>query len=157
MPPPVPRPNRVIFGLGIAEALPYATTAQAPYPPPVDPLTDDLAATANVTAREILNAPSLLSLLSSKQLETLGGLPKGVQHPAAALLQIYVEEGIPSHIGPPWLPQALETTMSKGPCASACTPEMTAFFQGEEEGEDQGWLQHPPPSGGHNATVWGEA
>ena len=83
------------------------------------------------TAREILNAPSLLLFLASKQRNTLGGLPEGVKHLAAALLQTYVEKGIPAHTGPPWSPQALETTISKGPHASACTPEMTSIVRGE--------------------------
>ena len=41
--------------------------AQAPYPPPIDPLMDNLAAMAKATTREILNAPYLLSFLASKQ------------------------------------------------------------------------------------------
>ena len=49
----------------------------------------------------------------------MGGLPEGVRHPAADLLQIYVEEGTPAHMGTPWLPQTLETAISKGPHASA--------------------------------------
>ena len=61
------------------------------YPPPIDSPTDALAATAKATAREILEAPSLLSFLASKQRKTLGGLPEGVKHPAAALLKMYVE------------------------------------------------------------------
>ena len=93
-----------MFGPGIAEALPYTTTAQAPYPPPVDSQTDDVSATSKATAREILNAPSLLLVLTSKQRNTLGGLPKRVKHPVADLLQTYVEEGIPAHTGPPWSP-----------------------------------------------------
>ena len=48
-----------------------------------------------------------------------------------ALLRTYVGEGIPSHTGPPWLPQALETAISKGSYALACTPEMTSFIRGE--------------------------
>ena len=55
----------------------------------------------------------------------------GVRHPAAALLQIYVEEGIPAHTGPLWSPQALETAISKGPHSSSCTAEMTSFIRGE--------------------------
>ena len=102
-----------------------------PTPPPVDPPTDDLAATANATAREILNAPSLLSFLASKQRNTLGCLSEGGEHPSAALLQIYVEESIPAHTGPPWSPEALDTAISKGPHASARTPDMTSFIQGE--------------------------
>ena len=62
---------------------------------------------------------------------TLGGLPEGLIHPSAALLNTYVEEGIPDHIGSPWSPQALGTTISKRPHASACTPEMTNFIRGE--------------------------
>ena len=87
--------------------LPYATISQAPYPPPVDSPTDDLASTAKATSSEILNAPSLMLFLTIKQRNTLAGLPKGVKHPAAALLQRYVEEGIPAHTGPPWLPESL--------------------------------------------------
>ena len=80
-----------MFGPGIAEALPYAATEQAPNPPPNNSPTDDLAATDKATAKEILKAPSLLSFLAIKQRNTLGGMPKGVKHPAAALLQRYVE------------------------------------------------------------------
>ena len=73
-------------------------------------------------AREILNAPPILLFLASKQQNTLGVLPEEVRHPAVALLQTYVEEGIPAHTGSPWSPQALETAISKGPHALACTP-----------------------------------
>ena len=104
--------------------------AQEPYPP-VDALTDNLAAMAKSIAREILNASSLLSFLSSKQWNTLGGLSEGVGHPAADLLQTYVEEGILDHMGPPWLPQAMDTAISKGSHALSCTPEMTSFIRGE--------------------------
>ena len=82
---------------------------------------DDLAARAKATAREILNRPSLLSFLASNQRNALGGLPEWVKHPAAALLQTYVEEDIPDHTGPWWSPQALETAISKGPHTSSCT------------------------------------
>ena len=81
---------------------------------PIDPLTDDLKATAKATTKEILSAPSLLLFLASKQRKTLGGLPEGVRHTAADLLRTYVEEGIPVHTGPPWLNQLLETAISKG-------------------------------------------
>ena len=74
------------------------------------------------TAREILNAPSLLLLLAIKQRNTLGGLPKGVRHPAVALLHTYVEEDMPARMGPSWSPQDLETAISKGSHASAYTP-----------------------------------
>ena len=62
---------------------------------------------AKASVREILNAPSLLLFLASKQRKTLGGLHKGVKHPAAALIRKYVEEGIPAHTAPfgvlrPW-------------------------------------------------------
>ena len=59
LPPPAPRKNRVTFGPGISEALTYSTTAQAPYPPPVNPPTDDLADMSKAAAREIPNAPYL--------------------------------------------------------------------------------------------------
>ena len=52
----------------------------------------------------------------------------GVKHPAADFLQRYVEDGIPSQSGNPWLPEVLETSISKGPNASSCTPEMTYFI-----------------------------
>ena len=39
-------PNLVDFGPGIMEALTYANIAQAPYPPPVESNSEDLAATA---------------------------------------------------------------------------------------------------------------
>ena len=91
---------------------------------------DDLAAADKATARENLDAPSLLSFLASTQRKKLGGLPEGVRHLAAALFQTYVEEGIPAHTGPPWSPQALETAISKGPHASAYTPDMTTFIWG---------------------------
>ena len=131
LPLPAPSPNNVTFGPGIAEALPYATTAQAPYPPPIDSPTDDLAATAKATTREILEAPSLLSFLASKKSNTLVVLTEGVAHPVAFLLQSYVEEGILSHTGPPWYLHTLKTAISKGPHALTCTPDMTAFIQGE--------------------------
>ena len=54
-----------------------------------------------------------------------------MRHPAADLLQTYVEEGIPDHTGPPCLFQALETAISKGPHASSLTPEMSSFIRGE--------------------------
>ena len=76
--------------------------AQAPYPLPVDSLTENLVATAKATAREIITAPSLLLFLISKQMHTLGGLPNGVKHPDTALIQIYVEEVILDHMDPPW-------------------------------------------------------
>ena len=100
LPLPAPRPNRVTFGPRIAEALPYATLAQAPYPPLVNSPMDDLAATAKATAREILKAHFLLLFLASKKRNTLGGLPKVTKHPAAALLQSYAYESIPAHTAP---------------------------------------------------------
>ena len=47
------------------------------------------------------------------------------------LLKTYIEEGILTHTGPPWYPEALQTDISKGPHASACTPEMTSSIRGE--------------------------
>ena len=90
-------------------------------------LPDDLADTAKATAREILGAPSLLSLFASKQQKTLGILSEGVRHPDASLIQSYVEEVITAHTGPPWSPQALETAIYKGPHALACTLDMDTF------------------------------
>ena len=132
--PPAPRPSSEAFGPGITEALPYATTGQAPYPLPVAPLTDKLAATAKATVREILIAPSILSFLASKQRKTLRGLPKGVMYLAADLILDYIEDGIPAHTGSPWFPQSLETAISVGPHASACTPVMAAYIRGRFSG-----------------------
>ena len=109
-----PRRNSVTFGTGIVEALPYATTAQAPYPPPAATPSNDLAATSKATTSEILSAPSFQSFLASKQQKAMVSLLKRVRHPAAALIQSYVEEGIPAHTGPLWSPQAPETAISKG-------------------------------------------
>ena len=130
-PSPVLRTNSVTFGPGTVEALPYATTVQTTYPLPVVTPTDDIATTANTTAREILSAPSLLLFLASKQRKTLGSLSEGVMHPAAALIQSYVEEGITAHTGLPWSPQELEKDISRIPQASACTQEMTTFIRGD--------------------------
>ena len=102
-----------------------------PTPPPVSPLTDNLADTDKSTTRKILSPPSLLSFLASKKSNTLVVLTEGVAHPVAFLLQSYVEEGILSHTGPPWYLHTLKTAISKGPHALTCTPDMTAFIQGE--------------------------
>ena len=51
-----------------------------------------------------------------------------VRHPDVALLQSYVDEGIPVHTRYTWSLQALEIAISKGPHAYACTPEMTTFI-----------------------------
>ena len=115
-------------------------TEQGPHPPPVYPLADDLEATDNANAREILSAPSLLSLLASKQRKTLGGLPEGVRHPDADLLRNYVKKGIHAYTGTLWLPQALETAIYKGPHASACTSDMTAFIWGDMQQRIKEWV-----------------
>ena len=54
-----------------------------------------------------------------------------MKHPAADLLQTYVEEGILARTGAPWSPRDLDTDIFKGPHTSACTPEMTSFIRGE--------------------------
>ena len=69
-----------------------------------------------------------MSFLASNKRNTLEGLTEGVKKPAEDLLQSYVEEGIPAHTGLPWSPQALETAISKGLHASACTPDMNYFI-----------------------------
>ena len=93
--------------------------------------TDDLAAMSKAITREILSAPSLLLFLAYKQQKKLGSLPEVVRHPDTALVQSYAEEGITSHTGPPWSPQALETNISKVHHASACTLGMTTFIRGD--------------------------
>ena len=48
---------------------------------------------------------------------------------AASLLYFYVEEGISFHTGPLWSNQELETAISKGNHAMACTPEIIRFIR----------------------------
>ena len=48
-----------------------------------------------------------------------------------AFIQSYIEKVISAHTKPPWSPQALETTVSKGSYASSCNPEMNTFIWGE--------------------------
>ena len=54
-----------------------------------------------------------------------------VAHPAATLLQSYVEEGIPATTGPPWSKTALDEAILNGPHASVCAPDMVNFIRGE--------------------------
>ena len=84
-------PSNVSFGTGIAEDLPYEFMAKAPYPPPAISKLYDLAATARATAEDIFQALSLQDFIASKQRGTLGALLEAVLHPAATLLQYYVE------------------------------------------------------------------
>ena len=65
--------------------------AQAPYSPPAVTPTDDLADMVRATTMEILSTPDLLSFLASKQRKTLESLLEEFRHPAAALVQSYVE------------------------------------------------------------------
>ena len=83
------------------------------------------------TAKEIRQSASLEAFIASKQRSTLGALPELVTHPAATLLQSYVEEGIPITTGPPCLRRALDEAIRNGPHASACAPDMVRFIQGE--------------------------
>ena len=93
--------------------------AQATYLSPMATARDDLADTAKATAREIHSVSPLLSFIASKQSKTLGNLPEAVEHPASALLNSYVEEGILVHTGLPRSRRTLDTSISKGPHASA--------------------------------------
>ena len=83
-------PKSVTFGPKIADALPYYKISQAPYPPPIAPLKDDLVATAKATSGEVLGVPSLLLFFDRNQRKTLGGLIEGVMHPDEDLLRSYV-------------------------------------------------------------------
>ena len=83
--------TRVSFGPVILEALPYGDLSQAPYPLPDISEADELASTTRTTAEDICQAASLQSFIASKQRSTLGALPEAVTHPAATLLQSYVE------------------------------------------------------------------
>ena len=60
----------------------------------------------------------------------MGSLTEEVIHPAAALIQSYIEEEITAHDGTPWSPKALETAIFKGTYASACTLDMNTFIWG---------------------------
>ena len=92
---------------------------------------DYLASTARTTATEIRQAAPLEDFIASKQQITLGALSEAVTHPAATLLQSYVEEGIPVNTGPPWSRKALNEAIHNGPHASACAPDMVRFIRGE--------------------------
>ena len=81
---------------------------QAPYRPPAISEVDDFTATARATTLDIRQAASLQAFVTSKQQITLRALPEAVTHPAATLLQYYVEEGIPANTGPPWLRAELD-------------------------------------------------
>ena len=95
--------------------------AQAPYPPLSEPLADNLATIEKSTAKDLAHAPSLLTFIASQKQGNLGVLQEAVNHPAAALLQTYEDEGIPVHTGPPWLSHALDKSISKIPHVSACS------------------------------------
>ena len=56
-------------------------------------------------------------------------LLEAVLHLVAALIQTHVQEGILVHTGPPWLRHALDNSITNGPHASACTPEMVEFIR----------------------------
>ena len=73
----------------------------------------------------------MTAFIASRQRSTLGLLPEAILHPAAPLIQEYVEKGILVHTGPAWPQKALDCAMAKGPHALAYTPEMTAFIRGE--------------------------
>ena len=100
-------------------------------PPPAISEVDNLASTARTTTEEIFQADSLQAFLASKQQITLGALPEAVTHPAATLLQSYVEEDIPTTAGPPWSKTALDEAIRNRPHAPACAPDMVIFIRGD--------------------------
>ena len=61
----------------------------------------------------------------------MGELPYAIYHPTSALLQSYVEEGIPASTGTTWSRAALDEAIKNGPHASAYTPEMVGFIREE--------------------------
>ena len=124
-------PTRVSFGPGTLEAMPYEDLPQAPYPPPAVSEADDLASTARTTAKKIRQVASLEDFIASKQQSTLEALPAAVTHPAATLLQSYVDEGIPVNTGPPWSRNSLDEAIHNGPHASVCALDIVSFIQGE--------------------------
>ena len=75
--------------------------------------------------------PSLLAFIDPRQQGMVGALSEAVIHPAAALLQTYLETGIPVHTGPPWSRQALEHTIANRPHVWACSTDMIMFIHGE--------------------------
>ena len=76
-------------------------------------------------------APSLTAFISSRQRITLGALSEAVLHPAAPLLQEYLEQVIPVHTGPAWLQRSLKRDIVKRTHASSYTPQMKAYISGE--------------------------
>ena len=91
---------------------------------------DDLEETYQAKAEEIHLAPYLLSFIASYQQGTLGMLSASAFRPAVALLQYYVEEGIPVSTVPPWLKEVLDNAIKNGPHASVYTPETEGFIWG---------------------------
>ena len=77
----------------------------------------------------IRQSESLQAFIDSEQRRTLGAISEAVSHPAATLLQSYVEEGIPANIGPLWSRAALGEKIRNGPHASACALDMVSFIQ----------------------------
>ena len=116
----------------------YAELLQAPSPPLDISKSYDLAFTAKNTSKDIRQAASLQAFIDSKKKITLGALPEAVTHPAATLLQSYVEEGIPDTIGPLWLRTALDEAIQNGQHASACAPDMVSFILGYLQRRFQG-------------------
>ena len=89
------------------DVLPHTKIEQAPYPPPVESSANDMVATERETLEALRQAPYLKDFIPSRQQSTLGALSKEVQHPAATLLQEYLEKEILVHIGPDWSRRAL--------------------------------------------------
>ena len=74
---------------------------QASYPPLSESTADNLAEMKKATAKELTRAPSILDFIASRQQGTLGALSEAVIHLLVALIQTYVEEGIPVQTGLP--------------------------------------------------------
>ena len=87
----IPPPN-VDFDPGIMESLPYSNMAQAPYPPPVDLIANNLAAMAREMLEALTQAPSLTASIAFCQRSTLRALPEAFQHLSAPLLRKYIYE-----------------------------------------------------------------
>ena len=61
-----------------------------------------------------------------------------------------------SHGAPVVAPGAGDRYIQRSTCLSL-HPGYDHFHREGDAAEDQGWLQHPPPGGGHDTTVWLEA
>ena len=97
----------------------------------MEPGVKNLTNTERATSEEMTQAPSITAFIIYRQRSTLGALPEVVLQLAATILQDYIYEGIPVHMGPAWTQRSLERANAKGSHFSACTPKITEFIRGD--------------------------